>query len=173
MPTISLPPHAELPTVARDARTDRSRPSLSLRAQVAAHRWSLTGELSDGANPASSPSLTLRAQQLTDDRRRRALARSLRHLVHEARDPAAAALRLRDRPRRAAVVDAEDAIDVLVKRLCSPEPIAAQGAALIERMLRDGVWSPLYSSAPAGALRRLVVLATAALEPGSAPDRGR
>jgi hypothetical protein len=36
---------------------------------------------------------------------------------------------------------------------------------LIERMLTDGAWSPLYSPAPGGALRRLVVLATAALEP--------
>ena len=74
------------------------------------------------------------------------------------------------------MIDATDAIDVLVKRLHSPEPIAAEGAALIERMLSDGGWSPLYSAAPGaapGALRRLVVLASAALEPGSAPDRGR
>jgi hypothetical protein len=34
-------------------------------------------------------------------------------------------------------------------------------------MLSDGAWSPLYSTAPGGALRRLVVLATAALEPAA------
>ena len=34
-----------------------------------------------------------------------------------------------------------------------------------EAMLINGAWSPLYSTAPAGALRRLVILATAALEP--------
>jgi hypothetical protein len=71
------------------------------------------------------------------------------------------------------VIDATDAIDVLVKRLVDPAPIAAEGAALIERVLSDSVWSPLYGAAPGGALRRLVVLATAALEPGPAPDRGR
>jgi hypothetical protein len=71
------------------------------------------------------------------------------------------------------VIDAEDAIDVLVKRLHSPEPIAAEGAALIERMLSDGGSSPLDSAAPGAALRRLMVLATAALEPGSGPNRGR
>jgi hypothetical protein len=71
------------------------------------------------------------------------------------------------------VIDASDAIDVLVKRLHSPEPIAAEGAALTERMLGDSSWSPLYSAAPRGALRRLVVLASAALEPGAAPDRSR
>lgn len=63
------------------------------------------------------------------------------------------------------MLDATDAIDILVKRLHSPEPIAAEGAALVARMLGDGAWSPLYSVVPGGALRRLVVLATAALEP--------
>jgi hypothetical protein len=33
-------------------------------------------------------------------------------------------------------------------------------------MLSDAVWSPLYGNVP-GALRRLVILATAALEPAA------
>ncbi len=172
MPTISLPPRGELTTAPRHAPTDRSRRSLAVRAQVAAQRWSLTRELSEGADPASSPALTLRAEQLTADHTRRALARSLRHIVHEARHPAPRRYTF-GLVRRAAVIDATDAIDVLVKRLRSPEPIAAEGAALTERMLSDGGWSPLYGAAPGGALRRLVVLASAALEPGAAPDRGR
>ena len=69
--------------------------------------------------------------------------------------------------RRAAVIDAADAVDVLVKRLHSPEPIEPEGAALIDRMLSDGGWSPLYSTAPGGAVRRLVLLTTAALEPAA------
>ena len=64
--------------------------------------------------------------------------------------------------RRSAVLDARDAIDILVKRLRSPEPVAPEGMALIERMLSDGAWSPLYNAGPSGALRRLAVLATAA-----------
>ncbi len=67
--------------------------------------------------------------------------------------------------RRAAVIDAADAIDVLVKRLHSPEPVAPEGVALVERMLSDGGWSPLYNDGSPGALRQLVILATAALEP--------
>ena len=99
------------------------------------------------------------------------LARSLRRTVHEALHPAPRRVGFA-LVRRGALIDAADAIDILVKRLHSPEPIAAEGAALIERMLSDGAWSPLYSAAPAGALRRLVVLATAALEPAAlAPPR--
>ncbi|HEX3978794.1 MAG TPA: hypothetical protein VHW96_21155 [Solirubrobacteraceae bacterium] len=164
MPTISLPPRTELTDLPSGVRTDRPSSSLTLRAHVAAHRRTLTRELSEGADPAWSPERTLRADQLTSERNRRALARSLRRAVHEARHPAPrrSSFAL---VRRGAVIGAANDIDILVKRLRSPEPIAPEGAALVERTLSDGVWSPLYSTAPGGALRRLVVLATAALEP--------
>jgi hypothetical protein len=166
MPTISIPPRGGLTTVPRDPRTQEAPRSLSLRAHVVTHRRSLTRELSEGANPASSPALTLRAEQLTSERRRRSLARALRHTVQEAVHPTPrrASFGL---VRRAGVIDAKDAIDTLVKRLRSPEPVAPEGVALIDRMLSDGGWSPLYNAVPAGALRRLVLLATAALEPVS------
>jgi hypothetical protein len=164
MPTLSLPPRDGLTTVPRHPLTQEPPRSLSVRAYVVTHRRSLTHELSEGATPASSPALTLRAEQLTSERTRRSLARVLRHTVHEALYPVPrrASFGL---VRRSAVIDAKDAIDILVKRLRSPEPIAPEGAALIERMLSAGAWSPLYRAGPAGALRRLVVLATAALEP--------
>lgn len=69
--------------------------------------------------------------------------------------------------RRGAVIDAEVAIDLLVKRLRSPVPVTAEGAAMVERMLYDRAWSPLYSPAGPGALRWMVVVATAALEPSA------
>src|ERR1700742_115425 len=164
MPTLSLPPRGGLTTVPRHPRTQERPRSLSLHAYVVAHRRSLTLELSEGANPALSPALTLRAEQLTSGRRRRSLARALRSTVQEAVHPIPrrASFGL---VRRGAVIDAQDAIDILVKRLRSPEPIAPEGVALMERMLSDGAWSPLYNGGPAGALRRLVVLAPAALEP--------
>ena len=166
MPTISLPPHGDATTLPRRPRTRQTAPSLSLRSYVATHGRSLTRELSEGVSPASSPALTLRAAQLTTDRRRRMLARSLRRTVHEALHPLPrrAVFGL---VRRSAVIDAQDAIDILVKRLRSPEPVAAEGVALIERMLSDGAWSPLYNAVPVGAVRRLVVVATAALEPAA------
>jgi hypothetical protein len=171
MPTISLPPRGGVATVPSRPRSGRAPRSLSLRARVAARRWLLTCELSEGTDPAASPALALRAQQLTADRHRRAQARSLRRIVNEARHPTPRrhAFGL---VRRVAVLDAADAIDVLVKRLLSPEPVEPEGAALIERMLTDGGWSPLYGTAPGGALRRLVLLATAALEPAASSTAG-
>ena len=167
MPTISLPPRGGLTTPRRQPRTQEPPRSLSLRAAVATHRRSLTRELSEGANPASSPALSLRAEELTSQRRRRSLACVLRRTVDEALHPLPrrASFGL---ARRSAVIDAQDAIDVLVKRLYSPEPVAAEGVALVERMLGDGAWSPLYNATPSGALRQLVVVATAALEPAVA-----
>lgn len=166
MPTISLPPRADLTAVPRHTGTDRSTRPLKLRAYTVTHRQSLTRELSEGASPASSPALALRAEQLTSERRCRTLARSLRHTVDEALYPLPRRAMF-GLARRSAVLDARDAIDVLVKRLRSPEPVAAEGVALIERMLSDGAWSPLYNAGPEGALRRLVVMATAALEPAA------
>lgn len=167
MPTISMPPRSDLATARRHPRTQEPPRSLLLRAHVVTHRRSLTRELSQGANPASSPALALRAEELTSARRRRSLARVLRRTVDAALHPLPrrASFGL---ARRSAVIDAQDAVDILVKRLCSPEPIAAEGVALIERMLGDGVWSPLYNATPAGALRQLVVVATAALQPAGA-----
>ena len=164
MPTISLPPRTEPTTVPRGGQTIDSTPSFALRAHVAVHRRSLSHQLADGADPRSSEQLALRASQLTSDRRRRTLARSLRRTVHEARHPAPRRVMF-GLVRRAAVIDAADAIDVLVKRLHSPEPVAPEGVALVERMLSDGGWSPLYNDESPGALRQLVILATAALEP--------
>jgi hypothetical protein len=40
--------------------------------------------------------------------------------------------------------------------------------ALIERLITDGTWSPLYNAASQGALRRLVIFATTALDPAPA-----
>jgi hypothetical protein len=137
---------------------------MMLRAVVAARRRSLTRRLACGEDPATSPALALRARQLTGGRARQGLGRSLRHVVLDACHPTPG------RPafgliRRGAVLDAEVAIDLLVKRLRSPVPVSAEGAAMVERMLSDSAWSPLYSPAGPGALRWLVVVATAALEP--------
>src|ERR1700759_4031557 len=157
MPTISRPPPGDAPPLPRRPRPRQAAPSLSLRSYVATHGRSLTRELSEGMSPASSPALTLRAAQLTTDRRRRMLPRSPRPTVHEPPPPPPrrAVFGL---ARRSAVMDAQDAIDILVKRLRSPEPVAAEGVALIERMLSDGAWGPLYNAGPVGAVRRLGVV---------------
>ncbi len=50
------------------------------------------------------------------------------------------------------------------RRPAHAEP-AGRPSGTRERMLGDGSWSPMYRPAGAGALRWLVVVATAALEP--------
>ncbi|MFZ0216012.1 MAG: hypothetical protein WAM30_08740 [Candidatus Dormiibacterota bacterium] len=66
--------------------------------------------------------------------------------------------------KRAAVLEAQDAINAMIARLNSPEPVLAEGIAIGERMLSNAVESPLYNSAEPGALRRVVLVATEALD---------
>jgi hypothetical protein len=136
--------------------------SIFPRLRVAVGRRALTRELSAGVNPASSPERSVRAAQLTSRRSRRQLARTLRRTIGEAHRPPMTRSRVVI-VRRAAVLDAEDALTVMIDRLGSPEPVRAEGMAIAERILTDADWSPLYSPAEPGALRRLVHVATAAM----------
>ena len=69
---------------------------------------------------------------------------------------------------RRSVLGAVQEIDLLVKRLHSPEPVTAQGMALVTQLLTDGASSPLYGSADPGMLRCSVIVDTAALNPPGA-----
>jgi hypothetical protein len=137
--------------------------SLRLRVRVAARRDRLNRELADNADPHSSPELALRASQLTSDRRRKQLARTLSGFVEDANHP-----RLTRPPvvtiNRAAVRDAEDAIITMITRLDDAEPVDPRGMAIAERIITDGADSPLYRYGQPGALRALVLTATAALD---------
>ena len=137
--------------------------SLLLRVHVAARRDRLNRELAENADSGSSPELALRASQLTSDRRRRQMVRTLRGLVRDANYP-----RLTRPPvvtiNRAAVREAEDAIGVMIARPEGSEPVYARGMAIAERMITDGGQSPLYRYGESGALQRLVLTATAALD---------
>ena len=159
-----------MPTIAsarrfRDHDRDGAPPSsLRLRMTVAARRDALTQELADGANPASTPERALRAAQLTSERRRRQMIRTLNRTLAEAHRPSVtrALVTLID---RRAVLEAEDAIQAMIERLRSPEPVSVRGMAQAERIITDGVSSPLYGRAEPGTLRRLVLVATAELDP--------
>jgi hypothetical protein len=69
--------------------------------------------------------------------------------------------------RRREILQAERPLRVMIERLRDDRPVTAEGMALIERLITDGTWSPLYRTTVPGSLRRLTVLATAALEPGN------
>ncbi len=170
MPTIATPPSAGLhDRAADDHRRGAGRTlarSVLLRTRVVTHRDELTRELAEGADPTSSPVLALRAAQLTSERCRRQLRRTLRQTVAEAHRPSMTRFAVTI-IRRRAVLDAEDALETTIERLASPEPVAPEGMALIERLLTNADASPLYNVSAPSALRRVVLVATAALEPGT------
>ena len=160
-----------MPTIASARKSvetpyaDGARPgSLKLRMAVAARRNALTQELAAGANPASTPERALRASQLTSDRRRRQLIRTLNRTLAEAQRPSVTRSLVTIVNRRA-VLDAESAIQAMIERLRSPEPVTVTGMALVELIITDGVASPLYGRTEPGTLRRNVLVATAELDP--------
>ena len=113
-------------------------PSLVVRIRTAAQRCDLTRSLAQGADPSARPELALRAAQLTSRRSRKVLARTLRRTVVEAREP----MMTRSRVviiRRGAVLEAENAITVLIWILISPAPVRAEGMAIAERIITNGM----------------------------------
>ena len=169
MPTIANPPSAGLQELPFDEfrRSGAGAPaprSIVLRMRVALNRDVLTRELAEGADPASSPERALRAAQLVSDRGRRRLARTLRRTISESRQPAISRSRVVIIQRRA-VLQAQDAIRALIERLGSSEPVRAEGMAIAQRIVSDAESSPLFNGSEPHTLRRVIVLATATLEP--------
>jgi hypothetical protein len=137
--------------------------SLRLRLRAAVHRSELTRRLAESADPAVNDELALRARQLTSERNRRALMRSLRRTLAEAHQPAMTrghAVII----KRAAVLDAQDAIAEMIERLGSPRPVRTEGMAMLELILTNADRSPLYNASAPGALRRMIRVATDALD---------
>src|ERR1700759_3544744 len=90
MPAIADPyrdrPYDAPLSTSRDSKSDGSH-SLRLRLRAARRRAELTRELAEGTNPSTRPELALRAAQLTNDRNRQTIARSLRRPIAEAYKP--------------------------------------------------------------------------------------
>jgi hypothetical protein len=100
-----------------------------LRARVFATRRSLDDLLADGANPAQTAALALRARQLVSPRARQQVATGLERLVWEAQRPAPlhpAALLL----ARRQIVELRAALLGIVECLRTARPVYAQGMAL-------------------------------------------
>jgi hypothetical protein len=143
--------------------------ALALRLTVAMKRDALVRELAAGAPPGLSPELALRASKLVNERHRRQLVRALRRATHEAHQAPMTRASISIVNRRA-VVDAEVALDALIARLSSDRAVAPRGMAMVERLITDGVASPLYNDARPGTLRRQVFAATIALGDESEGD---
>lgn len=166
MPAIADPyrdrPYDAPLSSSRDNNSDGSH-SLRLQLRTARRRAELTRELAGGTNPSTSPELALRAAQLTSDLNRRTTARNLRCTISEAHKPPMTRSRMVI-VQRAAVIDAESAINAMIERVRSPKPVQAQGMALAERILTNADGSPLYNASEPGTLRREMRGAAAALE---------
>ncbi len=166
MPTIAIPRSIESePRRPRRRRDDAPSAGIRLRITVTAHRTALTRRLAAGADPAATPELALRASQLTSRRGLRQMARTLRRTVTEARRPALTRAPL-SIVNRYAVLEAADAVQATIARLASPEPVCAIGMARLERLVSDGISSPLYDPVHRDALSHQLLLARADLDPG-------
>jgi len=171
MPAIVDPygarPYAAPVDTISDPASGSHATSLRARVRAAVRRADLNRELAAGADPRASDELALRARQLTSERNRRTLARTLRRTFAEAQR----APMTRGRAviiDRAAVLHAKDAIAEMIERLDSKRPVRAQGVALLEQILTNADRSPLYNRSEPGSLRRMLRVAIAAVdaEPG-------
>lgn len=134
-----------------------SRPSAVsaaiLRLRVRLQHASLDIALAHGADPGSSPPLAVRATQLERPRHRRALARTLRRIVEEARTPQPAARRAPAAIAREQILaQAGDVLELAVRLDC-PFPADPAGIAIARRLVTDALDSPLYGGARRSALR--------------------
>jgi hypothetical protein len=127
------------------------------------HATSLDRQLAAGRSPESTRLLAVRAQQLVAPSARRALARNVEVLFERAQSPSATGRRpvplCRDR-----ITAAEGEWREMLASLVAPVPMAAQGVAMISRLLSDGA-GPLYHPRCPTDLSAALWEATARLEP--------
>ena len=113
--------------------------------------------------------LTWRAAELTSDRNRRMLARSLGGIVREVEHPAlVAAVPLNRRGLRPNL----PLVRSLIDRLASVErPVTAHGMLLVQELLTDGFSSPLYLGGHRGDVSGTIERCLSALDGKSSPER--
>jgi hypothetical protein len=98
----------------------------------------LDRQLGEGAVSWCSQIHAARAVQLTGDRHRRGLARSLERLVENAEDPTARFISAVIPPCREQVREAMPLLLTVASRLRSAEPVDARGVARLRALLADG-----------------------------------
>ncbi len=116
-------------------KSGTSGPSLAVRVRTRFGRAALDSELANGADPASSAELALRAEQLRSPAERARIANRLVEALGDARrgEPVA----LRPRQHRDAVRGAADDILALVLRLRDDRPVGIAGVAAAARLVDD------------------------------------
>jgi hypothetical protein len=128
-------------------------------AVLARIRWrALDRALARGADPASSPTLALRARRLTGRGNRERLAASLRDVITAAGQPPAMPSS-RIPPSRPEAPAARGQLRTIEWLLESDAPMYVQGLARLELLLTDGggpLYSPDYPAALSDELDRIM-----------------
>ena len=114
------------------------RSQLAVRLRARLHAPSLDRELASGIAPWRSPRHAARALQLTRERNRRGLARSLERLVENAQCARSQSRGAVVYPCREQVIEAMPALLTIAGRLRSSDPIDARGIARLNILLSDG-----------------------------------
>jgi hypothetical protein len=137
-----------------------TRPAFGLRARAWLKRDRLDEVLASGANPASTPELAFRANQLQSPAGRSSLANAIVRLLGEAHAPNLGPYTAAGHERNARIRAYADNLRVLIARLRDENPIDVQGAAMTARLVNDRT-GPLYrdDGAPLGSVVLSVRLA--------------
>ena len=129
----------------------RRKPTLEDRAIARMLAPWLDRELGAGVRPSLSAAHAARAGQVTKERTRRALARSLDRLTERADDRRSRSSNWTTRPRTEQVRHTMPLILSIASRLRSEEPLAPMGIARLKTLLRD-VNGPCYAPSRPGEL---------------------
>lgn len=156
-------PHATRPA---KERTRQSRLGLALT--VWWRGAELDRRLAAGEDPWVDDALALRARRLTTARGRRHVADGLAGVLRSAgngRPVFTSAVR----SRSGELFEVDAVIERIERRLRAPEPVAAQGVAIVRSLLTDGN-GPLYRDSDPDALGSRLRAAAAALNAPGAAD---
>jgi hypothetical protein len=126
------------------------------------HAAKLDRRLAAGDHPSAGTLLAVRGQQITSRRSRTRVADGLARAVSDSVTTPVFSAAVQ--PDRREVLAARAVLAVLDRRLRAPEPVTAQGVALLRELLTDGA-GPLYRRSERGALGSRLRAAAAALEP--------
>lgn len=146
----------------------RGRPKPTLEDRLIARMlapW-LDRELARGMAASLSAPHTARARQLTEDRTRRAVARSLDRLIERAENPRSRFPLAAVPPCREQVRDATALLLATASRLRSGEPVDACGIARLKTLLRDP-GGPCYVRSRPDALTVALEAVSKALDVGT------
>lgn len=115
---------------------------IPLRLRTLTRRARLDAALAEGVDPCADPLLALRAEQLTSQPTRDAIARMIQNLVDAAEEPWHGS---RPPLQRDDVLAAREELFAVARRLSGPEQLSPQVVALAAQLVWDCA-SPIYAA---------------------------